>query len=59
MVTVKEEIIRTPEEEIQLLRVSNSKAKTRLKSGRCKNIARTEELIKSNNSKIAELLNKV
>ncbi|MNY48502.1 hypothetical protein D3C86_1838410 [compost metagenome] len=58
-ITVKDEIIRTPAEEIQLLRQSNSKAKKRLNSGTCKDIDKTKKLIEANNIKIRDLLNKI
>lgn len=58
VVQVKEEVIYTSEEKIQLLRVSNSKANRRLKSGKCQNISKTESLIDKNNKEINLLLKK-
>ncbi|WP_316743418.1 hypothetical protein [Pedobacter antarcticus] len=55
----KDEIIRTPTEELQSLWVSNSRAKTRLKSGKCRNIHNTEQLIIKNNIRIEQLKRKV
>jgi hypothetical protein len=54
-IEVKEEIIRTPEEAIQLLWQSNSRAKSRLATGKCRNVAKTEQLIVENNKRIADL----
>ncbi len=53
------EIIRTPAEEIQLLRQSTSKAKKRLNSGTCRDIPATQDLITKNNKRIIELGGKV
>jgi hypothetical protein len=50
---------RTPAEEIQLLRQSTCKAKTRLKNPQCKDMEGTNELIKRNNQRIIELGGKV
>ncbi|WP_316780389.1 hypothetical protein [Pedobacter antarcticus] len=55
----KDEIIRTSAEEIQLLRVSSSKAKKRLDLGKCRNIHKTEQLIIKNNLRIEQLMRKV
>lgn len=57
-VQLSEEVIRTPEHEIQLLRQSTSKAKRRLASGKCRDLAKTKELIELNDKRIAELLGK-
>ena len=53
------EVVRTPAEEIQLLRQSTSKAKTRLKSKTCRDRTETENLIEANNRRIIELGGKV
>jgi hypothetical protein len=52
---VKQKVIRTPTEEIQLLMQSTSKAKTRLKSPKCRDIEATRQLIENNNKRISEL----
>ena len=57
-VEVTEEIIRTPAQELQLLWQSNSKAKRRINSGKCRDIKKTQELIEINNKRISELLGK-
>lgn len=57
-VEVIEEIIRTPAQEVQLLRQSNSKAKRRIENGKCRDIKKTKELIEINNKRISELLGK-
>jgi hypothetical protein len=54
-----EEIIRTPKEEIQLLRQSTCKAKNRLNSSGCQNVEATKALIENNNKRIIELGGKV
>lgn len=56
---LKPEIIRTSEEEIQALRVSISKANSRLKSSGCRDRAQTEQLIITNKKRILELGGKV
>lgn len=55
----KEVISRSPPEEIQLLRVSTSKAKQRLESGKCRDVQQTKTLIEQNNKRILELGGKV
>ena len=57
-VAAKDNLICTPEEEIQLLRQSNSKAKSRIKKGNCRNLHKTEQLIIKNNKRISELIGK-
>jgi hypothetical protein len=49
----------TPKEEIQKLRVSNSKAHTRLKNPDCRDPEETRKLIEKNNARIIELGGKV
>lgn len=49
----------SPAEEIQLLRQSTSKAKTRLKSPGCRDVEGTKALILKNNQRIVELGGKV
>ena len=49
----------TPADEIQLLRQSTSKAKTRLKNPNCRDVDATKELIKRNNERIIQLGGKV
>jgi hypothetical protein len=46
-------------EEIQMLRQSTSKAKTRLKNPNCRDVEATKELIKRNNDRIIQLGGKV
>jgi hypothetical protein len=55
----KPEVVRTPAEEMQLLRQSTSKAKTRLKSPTCRDVEATKQLIIDNNKRIFELGGKV
>jgi hypothetical protein len=56
---IKQTIIRTPADQIQLLRVSTSKAKDRLKSPTCRDVKATKQLIENNNKRILELGGKV
>jgi|GEM_PF-5592444 len=50
---------RSPADEIQMLRQSTSKAKTRLKNPNCRDVEATKELIKRNNERIIQLGGKV
>jgi hypothetical protein len=55
----KQPIEYTPKEEIQKLRVSNSKANMRLKNPDCRDPEETKKLIERNNARIIELGGKV
>jgi hypothetical protein len=58
LIEVQEDLIRTVDQEVQLLRQSNSKAKRRIANGKCRDVKKTNELIELNNKRIAELLGK-
>jgi hypothetical protein len=48
-------VIKIAADEIQALRVSTSRAKTRLRSPGCRNVEQTKQLIEDNNKRIIEL----
>lgn len=56
LIKIQEAVVRTPAEEIQLLRVRISRAKGRLKAPNCRDEQKTLKLIEANRNRIAVLM---